>query len=267
MSISWLSAGGRTRPKTDFSILDNVHVAAPCPADWNKMAGDSHVRHCCECNLNVYNLSEMTRKEAENLIRTHEGRLCVRYYRRADGTILTQNCPVGLKALVRRISRIAAAVITAATSLGPAFAQSAMKGGNQTRAEESKAPAGFDLTVMDQTGALIPNAKAILCQCKSKGTVSATTDPVGVAHFAGLKAGHYEVEVQAPGFKTSRQNLKLQTKKVAQLQVKLKVAPTSTTVNVAGGPVTMDMGEITTISVDNPPTPLAVSGGRLAPLR
>jgi len=53
------------------------------------------VRHCGECKLNVYNLSEMTQTEAEGLIRKHEGRLCVRYYQRADGTVLTRNCPVG----------------------------------------------------------------------------------------------------------------------------------------------------------------------------
>lgn len=52
-------------------ILENIHVAAPCPAPWSQMTGDNRVRHCAECNLNVYNISEMTRSEAEDLIRTH----------------------------------------------------------------------------------------------------------------------------------------------------------------------------------------------------
>ncbi|MEP6847926.1 MAG: hypothetical protein ABI999_03655, partial [Acidobacteriota bacterium] len=34
-----------------------------------------------------------------------EGRLCVRFYRRADGTVLTQNCPVGW-AKVKQRARI-----------------------------------------------------------------------------------------------------------------------------------------------------------------
>jgi hypothetical protein len=38
-----------------------------------------------------------------------EGRLCVRFYRRKDGTTLTQNCPIGLRALKRRASRLASA--------------------------------------------------------------------------------------------------------------------------------------------------------------
>lgn len=90
--------------------LDNVTVAAPCPADWDQMAGNDRVRFCGKCNLNVYNLSALSRSEAEAFIANSEGRLCVRFYRRADGTILTRNCPVGLQAIRRRVSGIARAV-------------------------------------------------------------------------------------------------------------------------------------------------------------
>jgi len=93
--------------------LDSVRVAAPCPADWSKMAGDERMRYCGECNLHVYNLSGMTRREAEALITNTEDRLCVRFYRRSDGTVLTRNCPVGLRALKRRVSRVAGATLTA----------------------------------------------------------------------------------------------------------------------------------------------------------
>lgn len=98
---------------TYTSPLDRVRVAAPCPAGWERMRGDAQVRFCDQCNLNVYNLSGMSRREAEALITRNEGRLCVRFYRRADGTILTDNCPVGLRALRRRVSRIANATISA----------------------------------------------------------------------------------------------------------------------------------------------------------
>src|SRR5205085_5967910 len=59
------------------------------------------------------NLSGMTRTEAESLITNAEGRLCVSFYRRADGTILTRNCPVGLRALKRRVTRVAGAMLSA----------------------------------------------------------------------------------------------------------------------------------------------------------
>ena len=96
------------------SPLDEVRVAAPCKADWGKMAGDERVRFCGSCNLHVYNLSGMTRREAEALVTNTEGRLCVRYHRRADGTILTRNCPVGLSAVRRRVARVAGSVLSAA---------------------------------------------------------------------------------------------------------------------------------------------------------
>jgi hypothetical protein len=78
------------------SPLDRVRIAAPCPANWDEMLGSYRVRFCSRCELNVYNLSSMTRAEAEAFIAGHEGKLCVRFYQRADGSILTQNCPVGV---------------------------------------------------------------------------------------------------------------------------------------------------------------------------
>jgi hypothetical protein len=65
------------------------------------MAGNERQRFCAQCKLNVYNLSEMTRAEAEALVARAEGRVCVRFYRRRDGTMLTRDCPVGLRALRR----------------------------------------------------------------------------------------------------------------------------------------------------------------------
>ena len=88
------------------SPLSKVRVASPCPADWDSMIGDERVRFCGQCELNVYNLSAMTKAQAENLIVRTEGRLCVRFFRRKDGSILTQDCPVGLRALRQRMSRI-----------------------------------------------------------------------------------------------------------------------------------------------------------------
>jgi hypothetical protein len=92
------------------NTLARVRVAAPCKADWDEMRGGDRVRFCHRCSLNVYNLSEMTRREAERLVTRTEGeRLCVRFYRRKDGTVLTRPCPVGLRALKRRVSRISSA--------------------------------------------------------------------------------------------------------------------------------------------------------------
>lgn len=93
--------------------LGNIKVASPCPADWEAMIGNERVRFCGQCQLNVYNLSGMSKREAEALVTNTEGRLCVRYHQRADGTILTKDCPMGLSAIKRRVSRVARATISA----------------------------------------------------------------------------------------------------------------------------------------------------------
>jgi hypothetical protein len=72
-------------------VLQHIRVAAPCMADWNAMTPvdlTTRVRHCDSCDEHVYNLSGMTRAEAEALITAHAGRLCARYYQRKDGTIV-----------------------------------------------------------------------------------------------------------------------------------------------------------------------------------
>jgi len=89
--------------------LSNVKIASPCSQDWNEMIGTERKRFCGECKLNVYNLSGMSQTEAENLLLNSEGRLCVRFYRRADGSVLTKDCPVGWKAVKQRVSKTATA--------------------------------------------------------------------------------------------------------------------------------------------------------------
>jgi hypothetical protein len=81
------------------------------------MYGDERKRFCGDCKLNVYNLSGMTRYDAEHLLRMSEGKICVRYYQRRDGTILTQNCPVGWAKVKQRISVTAGALFSVLVGL------------------------------------------------------------------------------------------------------------------------------------------------------
>jgi hypothetical protein len=68
----------RTR-RCRLPVLDNIRIASPCAADWNAMTGDERVRHCGACKKDVFNLSALTRDEAELLIREKHGDLCGRY--------------------------------------------------------------------------------------------------------------------------------------------------------------------------------------------
>jgi hypothetical protein len=96
------SAHGAKTP----SMLDQVRIASPCTANWDDMVGDERMRFCGSCAKNVYNIAGMTRDEAEKLLAGSDGKLCVRLFRRADGTILTSDCPVGEQKKRRRLALV-----------------------------------------------------------------------------------------------------------------------------------------------------------------
>jgi hypothetical protein len=104
-------AGSRVLP-----ILEDVRVASPCHEPWDAMVGDDRVRFCGSCKKNVYNLSTMRRDEAEALLAEREGKMCVRFFRRADGTVLTADCPVGQKKRRRRLALVVAGASALATA-------------------------------------------------------------------------------------------------------------------------------------------------------
>lgn len=106
-------------------LLDRARIASPCPAKWEDMRGDDRRRFCNKCEKHVYNVVAMPRAEAEAMLRDAvEGTAempCLRIYRRNDGTILTADCPVGVKRKRRR-----AVVAGAAISAGFGLAAAAM---------------------------------------------------------------------------------------------------------------------------------------------
>jgi hypothetical protein len=102
--------------ENDVALLDGIRVASPCDASWEEMEGDDLVRVCLRCQMNVYNLSGMSRRNAAAFVREAEGRLCVRFYRRGDGTLLTDDCPVGWGAARRAVWRRASGAAIALAS-------------------------------------------------------------------------------------------------------------------------------------------------------
>lgn len=174
---------------------------------WQAMKGNEQVRFCAECQLNVYNLSGMTRKQAEAIVRQTEGRICARFYRRADGTILTRDCPVGLRALRRRAVKIAGATATALMS----FCLTAMGQTKSTVCEldSSKTPvkitkrkgaaqdsfATISGKLTDQVGAVITNVNVELIKEGTEKQFNAVSDENGEFHFRVLEAGSYTLKI------------------------------------------------------------------------
>jgi hypothetical protein len=93
-------AAYRSPVRRSLPTLDDVQIAAPCSVPWDRMQGNGRVRHCRECSKQVFNISAMSRADAEVLIRERAEGVCLRFYRRFDGTILTANCPAGLRARI-----------------------------------------------------------------------------------------------------------------------------------------------------------------------
>jgi hypothetical protein len=75
-----------------MQLLDRITIPTPCRADWDSMQGDERSRFCSRCEKHVYNLTAMTAQESVALIREKEGKLCARFFRRPDGTVVTANC-------------------------------------------------------------------------------------------------------------------------------------------------------------------------------
>ncbi len=90
-----MSAGER-------DALDCIEIPIPCKASWDDMAGDERVRHCGDCRQNVYNIAAFSRREATQLLQQRSGRVCMRIFRRPDGTVITDDCRARLRAARKR---------------------------------------------------------------------------------------------------------------------------------------------------------------------
>jgi hypothetical protein len=220
----------RAMPKA-HDQLGALRIAAPCEASWEGMAGDERVRHCTLCSLNVYNFAEMTADEVRQLLVRTEGRVCARLYRRADGTVLTRDCPSGLRALRRRASRVAASLIAALLSL-TSFACGSTNWkksrGSRVKLEVERVAtqelAAFAGVVRDETGNALPGVMIAMRDEAAKREVSAVTDVNGAFHVASLNAGTYRVEVTLPGFEPARMaHLRLKANEVTRASVALSM--------------------------------------------
>lgn len=91
------------------SLLDDIRIASPCTARWDDMKGDDRARFCPQCQKSVYDISALSRAEAEALVTQSGGSPCIRLYRRADGTVLTADCPDGVRRKRVRLTVLSAA--------------------------------------------------------------------------------------------------------------------------------------------------------------
>jgi hypothetical protein len=217
--------------------VNDLRIASPCTAEWDAMAGDNRVRHCALCHLNVYNISEMTTREIRNLIAQREGRLCVRMFLRTDGTILSRDCPRGLRAAARRISLLASAALSTLMAIGCASAPVATEqdtikikpqaspvatpSDGLVQIQGSKVETGLALTVTGLGDFIVRQASVTATPLSGiKNIVNGTTDEHGKLVLP-LKAGAYRVTVERTGFHSITTETDITQGKLTPLDLKL----------------------------------------------
>jgi len=220
------------------NLLERMRLASPCPMSWEKMSGDKEARFCDQCQLHVYNISEMTRERVEELLAVKEGRICARLFRRADGTVLTKDCPVGLRAIRRRMGRVAVAALTtllslAASVLGQMPARTgkpestAGQAMNSTNLLGLKPQAGRALiwgTIRDPQGAPVAGARVTISSEQTKYKRTIKSDSKGQFKFGLLEPGLYTLKVEATFFQSfERAHFNLQSNDELRYDVSLNI--------------------------------------------
>lgn len=223
--------------------INRLRVASPCSISWNEMTGDDRTRHCDQCELNVYNVAGMTRDEVARLVEESNGRLCMRLVRRADGSVMTKDCPVGLRAYRKRLAVIASAAFAAVLGL---FSVSYAQKGDSVRTvkasdlkvvtlvdpTESKSLSG---SILDPNGAVIPNVRILLYRNGEEGEVEVTTsDADGRFAFRNVSTGTYSLRVEGPaGFQPLVvQDLELVLAEGKKLDLSLELVSSTETVGI-----------------------------------
>lgn len=224
-------------------LLSNLRVASPCHVGWERMSGDDRVRFCESCQLNVYNFSELTANEVESLVMKTEGRICGRLYRRTDGTVITRDCPVGLRALRKRVALKATAIFATVLSIcSTAFAQSKKDKSQcievrtislQREKVKTNSSPVFSGVVTDPLGAVIPNSKVVLTKRSSTEKLTVVTDENGGFTFDSVPAGVYKLRIEQPGFKSLEvKAVEIKANEVAKATLVLEVDGETVTVGI-----------------------------------
>ncbi|MDX6611656.1 MAG: uncharacterized protein QOD75_842 [Blastocatellia bacterium] len=212
--------------------LNTIKIESPCQADWDSMTGNSQVRFCEHCALQVANISAMTRQEAMRLVNRSRGRLCLRFVSAPDGTPLTRSVPEKLHRIGRRVSRLAAGAFSATLGLSAVAAQTRSASSTPPLPEiasiaKTTSPEEIVTTVSgvvtDANGAVVRGASVSLSNPVTHVSYIYTTDDDGAYRFAVLEAGSYELMAEAATFAPTEASLVLQPNVGIVLDLKMQL--------------------------------------------
>ena len=99
-------------------------------------------------------------------------------------------------------------------------------------------------TVLDSSGAVIPNAKVTLVNTDQGITLEIKSNSTGGYTFSPVKQGNYTITVTAQGFsKTTQKNVHVDVAQVLQVNVSLKLGAATETVEVTTAPALLQTEE------------------------
>ncbi|MCA9610590.1 MAG: hypothetical protein KC619_33575 [Myxococcales bacterium] len=110
------------RRERRLRTFDHLPIASPCDASWEAMEGDGPMRRCHRCEEDVYDLAGLSPDAALALVEHERG--SKRLHRRADGTVITGDCPEGRRRYDRRGLALAGGVLLSAAAFAVAAAPS-----------------------------------------------------------------------------------------------------------------------------------------------
>lgn len=195
-------------------FTDSIEVKSPCDENWDEMQGNDKVRFCSHCAKSVNNISLLTRKKAERIVRDSGGNICVRYVKNPETgrPLYAQD----LYKITRRAPALAAGVVAATLGISSAaYAQGSpfkvsdrnqeiekITRTNSTSQAEELPPGngGISGVVTDSAGAVIPNANVKISGRALKEARQVTSNIDGNYDFRDLPAGTYDIEFNAPAF-------------------------------------------------------------------
>lgn len=221
---------------TKKNLADSIKVSSPCNEDWEAMTGNKKVRFCSHCDLNVTNISEMTRREAMRLVKKSNGKLCVRYIQNPK-----TKAPVFADKLyqIGRRVRVAAGILGASLAVSTAvYAQGGISLGAKNLDENSKNVSLTDKkndpkkdktasifgTVSDSNGAVIPNAEVTLINQENNQKILVLSNEIGIYEFKNVIPANYSIEFEASYFKKHIiENVKINSQESAKFDASLEV--------------------------------------------
>ena len=195
-------------------FANRFQIPSPCTEDWDSMIGNDQIRFCSHCQKSVHDFSSMSTKQIKKLVAQSGGRLCIRYRPIVPKPIITP--AQTLYKIGRRTSRIAASAFSASLGLSSAMAATVISKpsinpspsavvsatvGTQTLVDDDSG--SLEGVIFDPKGAAIPGARVTIVNAGSKESLTSYADGNGHYEFKDLKAGIYNLNVEATGFAVS----------------------------------------------------------------